>query len=266
MKRILSIALIFAVLFSFASCRNIDELNKETTTAAPSILAPPPVVKEKKQTKEFRDENGRTVFVVDVVLPEISENIEQRMIDYVNSVTNKFFEDACVQAEKNVESAAEFMDKNNSDKPWKRTISFDATRVSGYFVCFVIKESLSYFGSSNNTPSVYTKCFQVREEEPVNALYFAENQDDPAAALGYIADLLRGRAKTGFYVENYELSESKLAAFDDAVSLDGFYLTDNGIAFYVDRGAIDPNETSEIYAEEFTWDELAGMFNKPELY
>ncbi len=266
MKRVLSMALIFAVLFSFASCRNINELYKETTTAVPTTTAAPPVVKEKKQTKEFKDENGRTVFVVDVVLPEISENIEQRMIDYVNSVTNKFFEDACVQAEKNIDSASKFMDKNNSDKPWKRTITFEATRVSGYFVCFLIKESLSYFGSSDNTPSVYTRCFQIQEEEPINAAYFTDSPDDPETALGYIADLLKSRAKTGFYIEGIELNETELAAFDDAVSLDKFYLTDNGMVFYVDKGAIDPYATTEIYEEEFSWDELEGMFNKPGLY
>ena len=142
MKRVLSIVMMIAILFSFASCRNINDVYEETTTAVQETL-PPPVVKEKKQTKEFKDENGRTVYVVDVVLPEISENIEPRMIDYVNRVINKFFEDACVQAELNVESASSFMDSYNSDKPWKRTTSFEATRVSGYFVCFLIKESLS---------------------------------------------------------------------------------------------------------------------------
>ena len=265
MKRILSIALMIAILFSFASCRNINEVYEETTAVEQETL-PPPVVTEKKQTKEFKDSNGRTVYVVDVVLPEISENIEQRMIDYVNGVINKFFEDACVQAEMSIESASSFMDSYNSDKPWKRTISFETTRVSGYYVCFLIKESLSYFGSSDNTPSVYTKCFQVRVEEPVNALYFTDNPDDPDTALSYIADLLKARGVNRFYRENIPLDESQLAAFDDAVSLDRFYLTDNGMAFYVDRGAIDPDENSEIYAEEFTWEELAGMFSRPEFY
>lgn len=265
MKRVLSIVMMIAILFSFASCQNINEVY-DTTTATETPTAPPPVVKEKKQTKEFKDESGRTVYVVDVVLPEISENIEQRMVDYVNGVTNKFFEDACAQAEMNIESASSFMDSYNSDKPWKRTISFEATRVSGYFVCFLMKESLSYFGSSNNTPSVYTKCFQVQEEEPINALYFAENPDDPAAALGNIAELLKAKGELGFYPERYPLNETKLAAFDEAVSLDNFYLTDNGMAFYVDKSAIDPDESSGIYAEEFTWEELDGMFVSPELY
>lgn len=265
MKRALSIVMMIAILFSFASCRNINDVYEETTTAVQETL-PPPVVKEKKQTKEFKDENGRTVYVVDVVLPEISENIEPRMIDYVNRVINKFFEDACVQAELNVESASSFMDSYNSDKPWKRTTSFEATRVSGYFVCFLIKESLSYFGSSDNTPSVYTKCFQVQEEEPVNALYFAVNPDDPAAALGYITDLLKSRGENGFYRENISLNETQLAAFDEAVSLDRFYLTDDGMTFYVDKTSIDPDGNSGIYAENFTWEELEGMFNKPELY
>ena len=266
MKRVLSAVLIIAVLFSFASCRNINELYEETTTVPPTTTAAPPVVKEKKQTKEFKDENGRTVFAVDVVLPEISENIEQRMIDYVNSVTNKFFEDACVQAEKNIDSASKFMDKYNSDKPWRRTISFEATHVSGYFVCFLIKESLSYFGSSDNNPSVYTRCFHIQEEEPVNAAYFTDGPDTPEIALGYIADLLRERGRKGFYIEGIELGDDELAAFDNAVNIDKFYLTDNGMAFYVDKGEIDPDYTSEIYKEEFSWDELAGMFNKPELY
>ena len=80
MKRILSIALIFAIVFSFASCRNIDELNKEEETQIPTTTQAPPVVDEKKQSKEFQDENGRTVYVVDVVLPEISDNIPQNII------------------------------------------------------------------------------------------------------------------------------------------------------------------------------------------
>ena len=265
MKRILSVLLISAILFSFASCRKIDE-TKEDITHAPTTTAAPPVVEEKKQTKKFKDKNGRTVYVVDVVLPEISENLEQHIVDYVNSVTNKFFEDACVQAENNIESAAKFMDTQNSDKPWKRTISFDATYVSGYFVCFLIKESLSYYGSSDNAPSVYTKCFNVQEGNPVDAAYFTESPESPEIALGYIADLLRDRAKNGFYEGGFELNEIKLAAFDEAVSLDCFCLTENGMAFYVSKAAIDPYEMTDIYTEEFTWDELEGMFIRPELY
>ncbi|MBQ4604811.1 MAG: hypothetical protein IJB16_09430 [Clostridia bacterium] len=266
MKRVLSISLILAVLFSFVSCRNIDELNTGETTDTVTTTAAPPVVGEKKQTKEFKDKNGRTVYVVDVVLPEISENIEQYIIDYINSVSDRFFEDACVQAENNIESAAKFMDTQNSDKPWKRTISFETTYVSGYFVCFLISESLSFYGSSDNAPSVYTKCFQVQEGNSVNAAYFTDNPDTPEIALGYIADLLRSRAENGFYEEGLVLNENELAAFDEAVSLDGFCLTDNGMAFYVSKSAIDPYEMTDIYTEEFTWDELEGMFNKPELY
>lgn len=266
MKRILSIAFILAILFSFTACRNIDELKKETTTAVPTTTAAPPVVKEKKQTKEFKDKNGRTVYVVDVVLPEISKNVEKSMVDYINSVTNGFFEDACVQAEKNIKSAAEFMDSSKSDKPWRKTISFEATYVSGYYVSFLIRESLSYYGSGNNDPSVYAKSFSIREGNPLNAAYFTDNPDVPEIALGNIADLLRSRAKNDFYEEAFEFDELKLAAFDTAVSLDDFYLTENGIAFFVSRSAIDPYENTGIYTAEFTWDELSGLFNKPELY
>lgn len=264
MKRIFSVALVIAVLFSLASCRNINELQNETS--APTTTAAPPVIKEKKQSREFKDENGRTVYVVDVSLPEISENLEQYIIDYINGVTDKFFEDACVQAEKNIPSAAEFMDTQNSDKPWKRTISFETTYVSGYFVSFLIKESLSYYGSSNNDPSVYSKCFMIRDGSPLNAAYFTDEPDAPETAASYITDLFKERAKTDFYEDGFELSETKLAAFDDAVSLDNFYLTENGMAFFVSRGAIDPYEPSGIYTAEFTWDELAGLFNRPELY
>ncbi len=264
MKRIIGIILTFSFLLSFASCRNIDEINKETTV--PTTVAAPPVVKEKKQAKEFKDKNGRTVCVVDVVLPEISENIEQSMIDYVNGVINKFFEDACIQAEKNIESAAEFMDKNSSDKPWKKTLTFETAYLSGYYVSFLISESFSYYGSSDNTPSVYARSFSIREGNPVNASYFSENSEAPEVAAGNIADMMRSKAKTEFYEGGFELDENKLAAFDEAVSLDNFWLTENGMAFFVSRGAIDPYENSGIYSVEFTWDELAGIFVKPELY
>lgn len=265
MKRAISIALIFAVLFSFASCRNIDELNKETATEIPTTTAAPPLVEENRQTKEFKDENGRTVYVVDVVLPEISENLEQSIIDYVNGVTDKFFEDACVQAEKNIASAAEFMDSNNSDKPWKKTVTFETTYLSGYFVSFLIRESMSYYGSSDNTPSVYTRCFHIREGNPLSAVYFTDYPDSPEVVKGYIADLLKSRAKTDFYEDGFEINDLKLDAFNEAVDVERFYLTDDGMAFYVSRMAIDPYETG-IYTAEFTWDELAGLFNRPELY
>ncbi len=264
MKRIFSVALIVAILFSFASCRNIDELQEETS--APTTTVAPPVVKEKKQQKEFKDKNGRTVYVVDVVLPEISENLEEHIIRYVNDVTDKFFRDACAQAELNIDSASEFMDKFNSDKPWKKTITFEAKYISGYFVSFLIKESLSYYGSSDNTPSVYSRCFEVQNGNPVNAAYFTDNPDVPEIATGYIVDLLKERAKTDFYADGYQISEENLANFDEAVTLESFYLTENGMAFFVNRGTIDSYEPLGIYTAEFTWDELAGLFNKPELY
>lgn len=264
MKRIISIALIIAVLFSFASCRNADEITEETS--APTTTVAPPVVKEKKQRKEFKDENGRTVYVVDVTLPEISENLEEYIINYVNDVTDKFFRDACAMAEENIESASEFMDRFESDKPWKKTISFDATYVSGYFVSFLIKESLSYYGTDGNDPSVYSRCFHVQEGNPVNAAYFTDDPDNPEIARGYIVDLLREKAKTDFYADGYEISEENLANFDEAVTLESFYLTENGMTFFVGRGEIDPYELSGLYKAEFTWDELSGLFNKPEIY
>ena len=262
MKRIISILLIIAVLFSFASCHSITELK----TTAPTTTAVPPVVKEKKQKKEFKDEKGRTVYVVDVTLPEISENLEEHIIRYVNDVTDKFFRDACAQAEENIESASEFMDKFNSDKPWKKTISFESTYISGYFVSFLIKESLSYYGTDGNAPSVYSRCFHVQEGNPVNAAYFCEIPDDPETAREYIVDLLKTRAKTDFYFGEFELDESSLAAFDEVVTLENFYLTENGMTFFVGRSAIDPYELSRIYTADFTWDELSGLFVKPELY
>ncbi len=264
MKRIISMALIIAVLFSFASCRNLNEVTEETT--APTTTVAPPVVKEKKQKKEFKDKNGRTVYIVDVTLPEISENLEEYIINYVNDVTDKFYRDACAQAEKNIESASEFMDRFGSDKPWKKTISFEATHVSGYFVSFLIKESLSYYGSDGNNPSVYSRCFHVQEGNPVNAAYFTDEPEVPEIATGYIIDLLKERAKKDFYADGYKISEENLANFDEAVTLESFYLTENGMTFFVSRGAIDPYELSGLYKAEFTWDELAGLFNRPELY
>ena len=262
MKKILSIILVFALLFSIAACNKIPK--DEAFTVETTTTVAPPVIKEQKHHEEFKDENGRVVYVVDVVLPEVSYYANEAVKDYLNRVSNEIFEDACESAENNIKNASNFMDNLGFDKPWTNTITFETTYSDGRFTCFLIKDAFSYTGGEGD-PLYKTKCFDLKYGEPCSARTFAIadfSMEDFNTSL--VEALIIPTAQKEFYPNNpYSLSDEMIEKFRSEFTLQNFYITETGMAFYYDRTLFD-GSLSGVYVCEFTWAELSSVFCSPE--
>ena len=246
MKKVLSIFLILAVLFSLASCSGKGD--SETTTYDV------PVIEETSYSKEFKDENGKVVFTVDVTLPRIIDKCDPKVADYVNVKALELFNNACKFAESNIESAS----KNT--KPWSKTITFETTLLDDHYACFLVNDVFSLNG---DTPILSTLCFDIRSGAPCTLADFAINPDDPSSCFDFfLTDTLAKVLPKKFHVSAY-ITDDVLARLDEIVSPSNFYLTEKGMGFYFDKSLVD-DYLSGNYKITFTWEELLGNFAIPE--
>lgn len=259
MKKFLCLLLIFVLLFSFAACKAKDKDSEFTTTTTVA----PPVIKEQSHHKDFTDENGRIVYVVDVVLPEISEYANEAVKDYLNKVSLEIFDDACEKAVNNVENAALSMDSLDTEKPWTNKITFETTYSDGRFTCFLIKDALSFSGGVGE-PAYITKCFDLKQGAPCSALTFANadySMEDYQVMV--VDELIKPMAESNFYPNNPSvITQENLDAFSESFALENFYLTESGMAFYFDKSVIDPY-LKGTYVCEFEWAQISTVFMSP---
>ena len=253
MKRFISLLLIFAVLFSFAACSGKDD--GITTTA------PPPVIEESTHAKEFKDASGKTVIKVEVVLPQIIENCEEEVRNYINGEAMKIFKNACDFAQRNLENASDFMANQNSTSPWTKRITFEATHLSSRYACFIVKDALSY-SESENLPVWSTKCFDIKTGAECKLSDFSTYYDNPNLGFDYfINDVLATALMSKFPFPQF-LNEDVYSRLTEFVYPENFYMTDNGLGIYFDQRDLDPF-LSGTYKTEFTWDEIAGYYELP---
>ncbi len=254
MKKSLSILLIFTLIFSLCACSGKDD--GETTTA------PPPVIEENTQHKEFKDSNGRVVFAVDVAYPQISENCDEKVRNYINKLSFNIFEEACSFAQSNIENAARFMDNQKSEKPWTKKITFQTAYSDSRYVCFIIKDALSYFGTETD-PVQKAICFDMKTGEIRNAASFSTNPDDPAESERFLIEgHIIPTLKEKYYPPAY-LTDEVLEALPEFFDVDNFYFTEDGIAFFFMKNNINPI-LEGIYTCKYTWDEISYLYSLPE--
>ena len=263
MKKFLCIILALTVVLSFASCTKLpgdaDEIGSLTTTAKS------PKVKKVNKKAEIEDENGRVVFTVEVTYPEFSKNAEKSVIEYVNRVAAEAFEDACAFAERNKGNAAASMDSRKSDAPWVKKINFESTYMSGRYVCFLIEE---VFSSSGNTdgiePTLTSKCFDIVKGLPCDVMYFAfEEKQNFYATRDTVANLVCEKAVYDFYPSGMGLANKQIEMFPDYFDLNNFFITEEGMGFYMERYPLDSTLTGS-YKCVIPWAELESLFVHPE--
>lgn len=252
-----------------ASCTNIEDWEKQkaeqsaaqTETTATTLK--PPVVKKNKQSKKFKDENGKTVYVVEVVLPEITKNCEKDVADFINKVTNDIFEEACTDAEMNVKSASNFMNSSGSKMPWSCEINFETTYLSGRYVCFLIEKKLSYFGVEDTEPDYETRCFNVQTGGLCSVLEFAPDPTLEEEITAFLADYMEKNAPRDFHPEYAGITQEQVAKISEVFDINQFYVTDEGIGFYFERCLV-AEAFPGIYRRVIPWDELMGYLISPE--
>ena len=249
MKKILSLILIFAALFSFASCKgNGNGGDTKTTTYAV------PVIKESSYSKEFTDESGRVVFTIDVVVPEITGKCDPKVADYLNGIALDIFNNACKFAESNLEEAS----KNT--KPWSKKVTFETTFLDNHYACFLISDVFSVNG---DIPTLSTLCYDIRKGQPRDIWDFAVNQDDPQSCFDFfVSDTVSKVLQKRFHVSSY-ITDEVLDRLDQIMSPDNFYLTEDGMGFYFDKALVD-YRLSGNFKMKFTWTELTSYFAIPE--
>lgn len=258
MKRFICLILAAAMLFSLGACSVKNDIEGDAVTTT----APAPKLKETKQSKKFKDENGRVVFTVDVVLPEISKNAEKHIIEYVNDVINEVFEDACENAQANIQNAANAMDNLGLDTPWSTKITFEETYMSGRYVCFLIENAFSMTGKEAE-PSYSTKCFDIVNGMECDAMYFAAEGMADYKVKYAVLDLIQEKARSDFYAGGFKLTDEQVELIKNAFTLDSFYLTQNGFGFYFDKYIVD-DSIYGTYRTEFTFAQLEGILVSPE--
>ena len=246
MKRILSLLIILALVFSFASCKGKN--GDDSTNAAT------PVIEESTHSKEFRDESGRVVFTVDVTVPEITDKCDPKIAEYINGVALDIFNDACGFAESNLESAAK------SASPWSKKITFETTLLNNRYACFLISDFFSLHG---DTPILSTVCFDVQKGTVCTLNDFACIPDEPEACFeSFLYDILARVLPVRFHNPEY-ITEDVLQKLDEIVDPSCFYLTEKGMGFYFNKNLVHYYLNGN-YKVTFSWDELTGCYQLPE--
>lgn len=254
MKRIISLLLIFAAVFSLAACSGKD--GDETTVALP------PEIMETVHSKDFKDESGKTVIKVKVTLPQITKNCDEKVKNYINKIALDIYNNACDFGESNIENASSFMKSMKSEKPWAKTVTFETTRLSNRYACFIMKDSLSYFDSEVK-PVWSTFCVDVKTGAECSLQDFATAPDDAEGCFkDFLNDVVAPVLPMKFTNPSY-INDEVLARLDEIVSPDCFYLNEKGLGVYFDKRLVHEN-LNGTFKISFTWDEIAAYYEMPD--
>lgn len=260
MKKAVSILLLIALLFSFAACGK--KVNGENLTTTETTV-PPPVIEKQSHSKEFKNDEGKTVFTVDVEVPQITGNCDESVMKYINTLSLEMFDDACDFAESNLENAEKFMASSGSESPWSKKITFETTYADSRFVCFLMKEFFSIGGDAGE-PVWSSICFDINREQVCTLFDFMVDTDNPES--GYevlLNDILIPAVRKDFEDTATPIDETAYERFDEIFSSESFYLTEKGFVIFTPKNRLNPS-LSGTYSHEFSWREVDFCISLPE--
>ena len=260
MKKAVSILLIIALLFSFAACGK--KVNGENLTTTETTV-PPPVIEKQSHSKKFKNDDGKTVFTVDVEVPQITGNCDESVMKYINTLSLEMFDDACDFAESNLQNAEKFMASSGSESPWSKKITFETTYADSRFVCFLMKEYFSIGGDAGE-PVWSSRCFDIKREQVCTLFDFMVDTDNPAS--GYeilLNDILIPAVRKDFEDTATAIDETAYERFDQIFSSESFYLTEKGFVIFTPKNRLNPS-LSGTYSHEFSWREVDFCISMPE--
>lgn len=256
MKRIISLILSIMLLASLCSCGAQIQPLPETTTEAPE---PEVTFTSVSRSQEFKDENGRTVYIVDAELPSLSLNGDTSAFTAVNARLAEVFDKYAQTATSNIKNAAAFMDARDSDKPWCMKIRYQEKYVGEDFVSLIYRTSFSMYGSDTRTFSeTFEGCtVNMKTAEKCAVLQFAVIDFDEAREK--LAEIIVEKARKNFYTDG-SVTESQLQTIANTFNPDDFWYDDGNIVYFLNRSQVVPNEN--LYYEcTITPEDYAGILD-----
>lgn len=262
MKRYISIFLIISLCFAFAACSVKEKTPQVLETKAPTTAEPAPLIAPEEFSREFKDENGRTVYTVKAQLPQIKGNLSESIAEDINRSVYGIFEDACETAESNIASAAEFMDSRNSENPWSKKFEYDVTLCNSRYLSITVKEYFTMFGVDNVEPAVKGYTFNFASGNLCMLMDFSyENYSYENVKQIIIDNYICNDISTVYY-DGAELTEEQRNDIAEIFDTENFYLTADGIGFYFSENVINPLKFG-TFVTHYDWDEIAVILKRP---
>ncbi len=264
MKRYISIFLIISLCFSFAAC-TVNEKKPDVTvtvTQEATTSVPAPLTQAEEFSKDFTDENGRIVYTVRAQLPKITGNVSEDIAKDINRSVYGIFEDACETAESNIENAANFMDSQNSETPWARSVDYEINLCNDKYFSITAREYFTMFGSDNLEPVKRGYTFDVTRGKLCTLSDFFYEDHSYDSVRQFIIDEFICKDVSAVYCSGAELTEEMRSSVNEVFDTENFYLTDSGIGFYFSENAIDPYLYGTFVAH-YTWQEIAVILKRP---
>lgn len=264
MKRFLSIFLIISFCLSFAACSSKDNngdngvtVTEETTQAGPAFKT-----ETKEYSKDFSDENGRVVYTVKAKLPQITADLPEDIAKDINRSVYGFFEDACESAESNIKNASAFMDSQNHDIPWARSLDYEITLCTEKYYSITVRDSFTMFGVENADPTLIGINFDVVRGKMCGISEFFYENHSYENVKQILVDSFIAKDISSVFYGGAELTEEQSDIAYHVADMENFYLTDKGIGFYFSKNAFDPQQYGTFVAH-YAWEDVAVVLKKP---
>lgn len=239
MKKITALFLCLTLLASLCACSvQIREL-PEITTEEPEPTSSLTTV---TRTQEYKDSNGRVVYVIDAQLPCLSG--EGDLINAVNASLAEIFDKYSKLAASNIENVSDFMDARESDKPWSIKIRYTEKYVGEDYVSVFYSVYRSSYGPDSQFPSESHEACTVsmKTSERLSLLHFAV--EDSETARDKLIEKICEMAKRNFYTDG-SITESQLQAVADTFDAWSYWYADGTVSYFFARNQIVPGETGD---------------------
>lgn len=250
MKRTLCAVFAFILALSFAGCSKKD---------TESIKEGAPKISDMKIDEKFRSSDGTVSFVIKGTVPEIKKGCDEDVALMINLIIGEYVDEIKGFGEKNADNAGKFMETNNSENPWTRTIEYEVTYADSNVVCMIIKDGMTLNGGEPSL-SYKTFCFDLKYGRRLSALDFSKETEEPLRQ-----DMNRFISKDVnkyFYSSGENPTSEQLNKVEDLIDFSSFYIDAENIYFYFPKSGID-SVLSGIYISALPLSKVSNYFIAP---
>jgi hypothetical protein len=257
MKKFISLILVAVILcagFSACSVKDSPTVNDETEKT--EIV--PPVVKENHSVEKIKAADGKVSYVLDITLPEITDNLPENIAEHINLFIELIREEALRNAEANAEYAREYMIEHDTKTPWQRTITFETVYASDKYLSVEITDHFTMLGGQT-TPTVYAKLFKLEDGNVLSLNDLAKV--DEAELKDALVSLIIREADSKYYPDGKKLNDKQKQAIAESFDPYKFCYTPHGITLYLNKLVVDHSYSGTLCCD-FTFTELRNVIEQ----